>query len=232
MRKNFQMGLSGSASVAYWAKMKPLSATDQMAPAMWRATQVMRNDLVKNGFSGKVVKTGLFYSSAAGNSLANRTGATRNRITTAIFRRGNDVYGVVGSPDKHVLANEVGATIRPKRARMLAVPTKNIMTPTGALKSEWASKLAGGGWRGIWNKERLFIQKSKKGTPFIARAAMKGGKYSRTRGGDLKVELLAMLTPSVSLPARHMFRKSAQRVAPQVAAIVNAAVATIYKGKP
>lgn len=208
--------------------------SSEAVKATMKAVALMHSDLVRNSFSGKVTRSGMFYQSAPGNSLAARTGATKGRLVADVLVRGNAVFGIVGSPDKHVLANENGATIRPKTAKMLAIPTKNIQTPTGALKAEWASKLAGSGWRGIWKQEKLFVIRKNAGGLGGGWIARKVGPPTRGKGGKFKsgkVELLAYLTPSVHLAARKMFKTSARRVSSAVAAIISSGIETVMRGK-
>lgn len=237
MASKLKMNLSGGAQLAYWRNFKPADFRRGLTQSMFKAVAVMHGDLATTAFSGKVKQSGMFISSAAGDRLAARTGQTRARLTMDVLMRGDQIIGVVGSPDKHVLANEVGATIKPKSAKMLAIPTKNILTPTGALKAEWASKLAGGGWRGIWKQEGLFVYRGKKGGTsgaWIARTLQhtshaKGGKFKGGTGKGSRIQLLAYLTPSVTLIARHMMRNSARRVSPAVTAILGSGVSTAMR---
>jgi hypothetical protein len=232
MASTINMKLRGGALLQYWRSFKPADFRTAVQRRMFEAVSIMHTDLARNSFSGKVVRSGMFTSSAPGNQLAARTGSTRSRLTHEVLTRGSTVVGVVGSPDRHVLANEKGATITPKKGKMLAIPTNTILTPTGALKNEWAAKLAGGGWRGIWDAEGLFVWRGKRRgssgawiartKPGTAGPAVRGagGKFKSTR----KLELLAYLTPSVTLVPRHMLRTSARRVAPRVAAVLGVGV--------
>jgi len=226
--------LSGAALSSYLGKQLPNTLRTNVQQAALKAMLLVDADVKQKVFGGKVERKGLFYSSAAGNALANRTDGSRNRISSATFMRGDTVLAVVGSPDQHVLTNEIGGDIKPKGSGSLAIPTVNMMTPTGRLKDKWAGLLASG-WRGVdWKKERLFIYRGKKGTArgggWIAQTVYKAGSSTpkRGKGGRMKsagtIVLLAKLVKVVHLAARHMFLASTRRVSKPVADIFNGAV--------
>jgi len=228
--------LDGAALSSYLSKQVPNTLRTQMEQAASKAMFHIHNDVLTKSMSGKVHLKGMFYVSDPGNQLAARTGESRNRVTMESFSRGTTVFAVVGSPDKHVLMNEVGGDIHPKSAKSLAVPSKNMMTNTGRLKDRWAGVFAHGGWRDVdWKRERLFIFRGKKGTKksggWIAQTVYKGGSSTpkRGRGGRMKssgsIVLMAKLVKVVHLAARHMFGTAAKRVEAPVAAMFNGAVA-------
>jgi len=235
--------LSGAALSSYLGKQVPNALRTTTQQAALKAMLLIDADVKTKVFGGKVERKGLFYSSAAGNILANRTGESRNRISSSTFTRGNTVFAVVGSPDKHVLTNEVGGDIKPKGGGSLAIPTANMMTHTGRLKDKWAGVFAHGGWRDVdWKKERLFIYRGKKGSKkaggWIAQTVYKGGASSpkRGKGGRMKsagsIVLLAKLVKVVHLAARHMFRASTTRTQKPVAELFNGAVTMALQTRP
>lgn len=230
-----RMDLKGAAKASYLRKTLPGDMRRALHRAAYVCAHEMRNDIVSNVFSGHVTRRGLFYESAAGNVLASReSNGARSRINADVVVRGNTVYAIAGTPDRYVLSNEVGATITPKSGRALALPTANMQTPTGRLKEEWASKLAGGGWRSLdWKNEGLFTLRAKRGGKsggFIARRVGGGAPVRGARGrmkSTRRLELLALLVSQVNLPARHMLLYSARRVDPRVKAILGNAVRVV-----
>ena len=229
--------LSGAALSSYLGKQLPNTLRTHSQQAALKAMLLIDADVKQKAFGGKVERKGLFYSSAAGNTLANRTGESRNRISSSTFMRGATVFAVVGSPDKHVLMNEIGGDIKPKGGGSLAIPTANMMTSTGRLKDKWAGVFAHGGWRDVdWKKERLFIYRGKKGSKksggWIAQTVYRGGSAAPKRGagGRMKsagsIVLLAKLVKVVRLAARHMFLASMRRTSAPVANLFNVAVST------
>lgn len=186
------------------------------------ATANLHRRAQREVFGGRIVRGGLFPVSAPGNQLANRTGRARSHIASNTFTLGNAVIGVVGSPDKYVLYNEIGARIRAKGSGSLIIPTKNVMTGAGVMKEEWQGvKL-----RDVWKQRKLFVLGKKRGgkSGFVARHI--GDVYRDPRSGRMKrrVELLFLLRKEVNLAARHMFRTLARNAGPEIAATVGGKV--------
>lgn len=105
----------------------------------------------------------------------------------------------MAGPYNYALAHEYGATITPKRSKMLAIPLPAALTPSGVMRMP--PRAYG---------DALFLFKSKKldsatGRPraFLARRIGKGK--------NARLELLFVLKSSVRLPSgRLMFRETAR----------------------
>jgi hypothetical protein len=143
--------------------------------------------------------------------LGVRTGQTRSRITPGgiVFRHGNTVFSVVGSPDRHVLKHEEGGTILGRQ--FLRIPLAAAQTPAGAERGEFAG-------RSLRDVPGVFLRRSKAGN-LLAWRSIGGGK----------LEALYLLVRSVTLPARGMFKAVRERVTPEVNAIVGGEVAVLTR---
>lgn len=197
--------------------------SDAQVRAVSLAVIEVHRKVLSDAHGGKVRTKGLFRVSAPGNQIANRTGKAKQSVRSNVFRIPGAVIGVVGSPDPHVLYNEVGATITAKRGA-LVIPTVNVTTPTGALRGEWA----GVSLRDVWKQRGLFIlgKKGKQGG-FIARHI--GSVYRDARTGRMtrKSEPLFLLRKSVSIAARHMYGAVARKIGPTIAALVKGQVGLV-----
>jgi hypothetical protein len=143
--------------------------------------------------------------------LGVRTGQTRSRITPGglVFRHGNTVFSVVGSPDRHVLKHEEGGTILGRQ--FLRIPLAAAQSPSGAERGEFAG-------RSLRDVPDVFLRRSKAGN-LIAWRAIGGGK----------LKALYLLVRSVTLPARGMFKAVRERVTPEVNAIVGGEVSVVTR---
>lgn len=211
------------ASVGRRLKAGALIAQNAIHRGVAVATANLHRRALKEVFGGRIVRGGLFPVSAPGNQLANRSGRARSRLASQTYTLGNAAFGVVGSPDKYVLYNEVGARIRARGNGALTIPTKNVMTASGVMKEEWQ----GVSLRDVWKQRKLFVLGSKrKGGKggFVARHI--GDVYRDPRSGRMKrrAELLFLLRKEVNLAARHMFRTLARKAAPEIAATVGTKV--------
>lgn len=137
--------------------------------------------------------------------LGVRTGATRARLSPGgrVYRRGNDIFSAVGSPDAHVVAHDEGATITGNP--YLRIPLAAAQTPAGQDRN------VGHSVRGL---PGLFVIKSRAGNLFLVRRVGKRGR----------LEFLYLLKRSVTLKPRHMFEVVAARMQPVVEASVGGQV--------
>lgn len=226
------MALHGAALGSYLSKQLPLDLRRDTAEAALKS-QLKMEEEVKRGHSGRVRRVGLFYESAPGNVVATRTGTAVTSINGATFQRGDMVFAVVGTPVRYMLAQELGARIRPKRGRSLIVPTVYACTPTGRLKDKWAHIMAQGGLRSMgkagWKAERLFVMR-KKGKSEGGWIAQRTGDSLpvRGRGGRMRSTqrptLLFKLVSEVNIAARHVYGKALERVQPYVTGQFNGAL--------
>lgn len=214
--------VSGQKIAARMKASKPLM-TSTLERAVAISTANLHRRVVKEAFAGKLSRGGLFPISSAGNTLANRSGKTRSRIASSTFRHGDDFFGVVGSPDRHFLVNEVGARIKAKGSGMLVIPTKYVMSASGQLKGEWQ----GVSLRDVWKQRKLFVlgKKMRGGrSAFVARHI--GDVYRDPRTGRMKrrQELLFLMVKEVNIAARWMLRTIARKAGPEIAATIGKGV--------
>jgi len=144
-----------------------------------------------------------------GDRLAARSGGSRARITpgTQVYRVGDTVSTVVGSPDQHIGFLEEGGTVygRP----YLRVPTAAAKTAQGV------DRFAG---RSIREIAGAFLQRSRRGILWAMRAV-----------GGRAVELLYMLVRSVRIRGRHVFARARADAEPEIARVSNGAVAAVVR---
>ena len=74
----------------------------------------------------------------SGQKLRVRTGNLRRslqeRRARKVQERGNEIIGIVGTNLKYAAIHEYGGTIRPKRAKWLAIPLKGALTARGVAR--------------------------------------------------------------------------------------------------
>ena len=200
-------------------KNSPANFARANTRAALRSTVLVERAVREDALGGRVRRSGLFYISEPGNRIAKRTGRSASRINSDVFQRGDSTFGVVGSPDKNVLVNEVGATIRGRPT--LVIPTVHVQTPTGAMKEDWA----GVRLRDVWKQRKLFVLRRKGAVEgLVARRYGSLTRNPRTGRMERRSEPLFLLRRSVSIAARHMFRTVARKLTPQIVAEYQAAM--------
>ena len=74
----------------------------------------------------------------SGQKLRVRTGNLRRSLqekrARKVQERGNEIIGIVGTNLKYAAIHEYGGTIRPKRAKWLAIPLKGALTARGVAR--------------------------------------------------------------------------------------------------
>ena len=162
-------------------------------------------------FTGTREDRGIFRGGGSGNTLAVRRGYARASITSQVLTSGRSIMGVVGSPLFYVRVLEEGATITPKQARFLTIPT--IFT------DRYSYILRGFSTKGRGpNTSRLFrtfFATSKRGNLFLFSAP--------TRRGGQPVPLF-ILKRSVTIRPRRMFASTIEYMRPIAVAEFNRAI--------
>jgi hypothetical protein len=156
--------------------------------------------------------SGYYPGNTRGKKLRVRTGALRNsvggRVKGTKIENLRGIFRVGGSRAGYAAAQEFGADVRPKSAKMLRVPIYpplgKALTATGRLRSGAVPKPTGRRsrtGRPVYESPRFgrtFIVRSKKGNLLIAASA-----GNRTRGGKFGgLRYLFALRPRVEIPAR------------------------------
>ena len=158
--------------------------------------------------------------------LGSRSGFAAGRITPGgrVFRSGNMVFSVVGSPDRYVKFHEEGGTISGNQ--FLRIPLKLAQTPGGSELGEFKGKRLRG-------REDFLVVKSKAGRLFLGKYKRKGNGPRRASRGTPHVwpglKLFFLLARSVRIPGRHPFRAVRDRVAPQINAMTAGEVELVMR---
>lgn len=194
-------------------RMRRLSSTQRAAgeAGIAQAALIMDRDLKETALNaGRPQRVGLFMQSRIGFALGVRSGLTAASVTTLIARRGATLEASVGTAEKHVLTNELGATVHAK-GRALAIPTVNALSPSGALSNQFAGL---GSLRDARDKSGgpLFVLKTR------------GAAWLAGKGDGRRPTLYFLLRASVEIPARYMFRNARRRVEPLVQEAVEAPI--------
>lgn len=143
---------------------------------------------------------GGYTGRAKARSMQNRTGALRNslkrgRVTGTTLNDLEVRLQIGGSLVPYAAIHEHGGVIKPRRARVLRIPSPDILTPTGVVKAKYQIRIGpalGGGWM-TKGGAPTFIGRSKKDNkPYIA---IREGKRGR-------LKVLYFLRPSVTIKPR------------------------------
>lgn len=166
---------------------------------------------------------GYYAGNTQGKKLRIRTGALRNsvggRVKGTSIKSLRGIFRVGGSRAGYAAAQEFGATVTPKRAKMLRVPIYpplgQALTKTGRLRSGVEPRPTGRRsrtGRPVYETPRFgrtFIVRSKKGNLLIAASA-----GNRTRGGKYKgLRFLYALKHRTQIPARLNAGKTLEKLA-------------------
>lgn len=184
-----------------------------------RAAYIMDRDLKTVAFAGKKARrVGLFLEAPAQFALGVRSGQTAASVTTFVVRRGNEIVAASGSALPHVLWNERGATVRPVRARALAMPTVNALTRGGDLRNVFAGHGSLRDARPFG--QRMFVHESPGGSAWLA----------ARRGERGRLVLFFLLRRIAHVPARYAVRTAKRRVEPEIVREVGANVVVAATG--
>lgn len=146
-----------------------------------------------------------------GGMVGARTGDMRRRLTTQTFAQGHTVVAAIGTSAPQAEILEHGGTIH--GSPMLRIPTALEQKPSGEDKHHGARMRSVPGYF-IWpNKRQRAGGKMKAKRLWLAK--MEGGRLT----------LRYLLVPSVRIPARHVFGRSMERMAPAVHKLVAGAMA-------
>lgn len=162
--------------------------------------QLMKLEAARAFQSGRDPKTGRFWKASNGplkrGKALYETGRLLGSITAAAPRVTKDSVSI-GTTLPHAPVHHHGGTVKPKRAKSLAVPLTRRASRFTSPRNYTDS---GGGAPG----EGLFVFKSKRGNAFLAKSAAGG-----------KLELLYLLLKQVKIPARPFlgFAKPARKTA-------------------
>lgn len=147
--------------------------------------------------------------------LGTRTGATKRRLSPGgqVYRLGNVAVAAVGSPDRHVLAHEEGATIT--GSPYLRIPLAAAQTGAGQ------DRFVGRSVRGI---KDIFLLKTGRWLFLVRKKGGGVGNLYGARKGRGALEFLYLLKRSVRLPARGVFKAVTNRMRPAVVGLLGSAV--------
>lgn len=146
---------------------------------------------------------------AAPPRLGVRSGHTRRSVTGRTFRIGQTVVGVVGSPERHLVAHERGMRITGKRG-LLRIPTRFAQTGAGVDRNLG---------RRLGRTPGTAIFKSRAGNLFIW----------DTTGRSPKP--LYLLKPAVTLRRRGTWAWSARQVLPEIRRILAGQWRALVEGR-
>lgn len=197
------------------------------------AALISSRDLKDVALAGKhAQRQGLFMTAPAQFALGHRTGETAASVTMLVTRSGNHYQASVGTPLRHVLTSEKGATIRSRSGGMLAIPTIHALTPSGDLNNLFAGLRSLRDARTKSGRRLFVLRKRRSGVSGAWLAGIEGpmaGRISRHRGSGRfqragRLVLYFLLRRSVNIPARYMFRHAKRRVEPQIVDALDQAV--------
>lgn len=189
------------------------------------AAQLGERDLKTIAFNaGGVERRGMFMIAPPRFGLGVRSGHLAASVVSDVSRFDDVWVATAGTPLRYALTNEIGATIRPKHGRFLALPTVNALTPTGDLKNRFAGLTSLRQARDPGGKPLFFKRAKRRGTAggWLAGTQGKGagtvvrdkktGRFAR--GGALV--LYFYLVTQVNVPARYAVRAARRRIDPQL----------------
>jgi hypothetical protein len=203
---NVGLTASGIKEAAHTFDEAARSFPAEMRSGMQRITVVMEADLRETAMAAAPVRRGLFWYGPDGPFMGRRSGRTVASLTSRIARSGNEIIGAVGSPLEHSALIEEGGTLKPSRARAMAIPTIHATTNRGALSNRFA------GASSLRQIDGLFRLRSKDGERRDRGwLAMKFGK---------EIRRMFMLTSSVTIRPKHYMEEATKRIAPMAASIM------------
>lgn len=169
-----------------------------------------RNELFKSMSAVGVPDAFWGLRSPAGPVLAARTGHTRSALSPGrVWVVGETVFGAVGHDEPHVLANEVGATIKPQHGQFLRIPTANALTASGTDR-----------WQGM----------SIRAIPGARIVRTKAGRVWALRDvGQNRIELLYLLVREVTLKPKGLFANVTRIMDARAAGVATAEVVFALK---
>jgi hypothetical protein len=216
------------------------------APEEFRKAVLLAFDRLAQKAAAWIIRTQL----SGGEGLRRRTGSLARSITG----RGVIVDGIPamrvgvfrGPSLAYARIQEFGGRVLPKRAKSLAMPVGDALTPAGVAK--WASPLDFPGrltfvpFRhgriaigALYDTESLNAARAKATAARLqARAAGQGGKLNMSRHGSLvdwsSVRKLWVLLKYADIPARHYLLNGMRTFIPQIASELLVSLKAVLNG--
>lgn len=169
---------------------------------------------------GEYVASEIAAKDLTGAKLKVRTGMLRRSVSARQYREGEAIcvaVGVVkGAATQYAAIHEHGGEIRPRKARALAVPVGEALTPSGRPRYP-------GGPADAAQKHDLFMVKRRGKPPLLA--------YTRGRGARARLIVLFVLLPKVRIKATHWLSEGVAGRVHMVRTEVDRAFTALLEGK-
>lgn len=206
MARGVSMSIQGKGFDAMAKRLTTtaLNTRKELGGTTERVTRLVEKDLKNRAFSGQKGSDpfwGVTAPPASSGTVGVRSGHTRRSITGRVFQVANQFVGIVGTGLKHVRLLEEGGTVTGN----FRIPTRAAQTASGVDRQMGPRLGAGGqGWF-LWP-----TQHQREG----ALARIRGTWLAKSVGGRLT--LFYLLKQTLHYKARHMLRRTAERMKPEI----------------
>lgn len=179
---------------------------DIMQPMRMKISRAILNGLIviERHHKTEEIRRRAGQSAPVADKWTWRTGALAKSYER--FWKPGDLVGYYGSPTKYARMMEEGGTVRPKRAKMLAIPLK-------------AAKYGVGGGLPPSKRDDLFMIRSRKGNLLLVKAAAAG------------ITPMFVLKDQVKIDPRRTIERTEKKKMPEVEKLIADAAVEPFGGK-